>query len=230
MATLSYTTTKFSNATESFDLAVKNILLEHDDDLIQSMGANIRNYSNGVDPSLLPMANINTQSPVLMLEHYPNMINNTMVPFSIANLTEATKDAAEYMALLGRNFGATTSLPSWLNVLYSTTDEEHGLEIPAWLFYGMITTMAVCLVLRVGTILFLNGRYKNSLYKVIANKVVLRTKSDAPMLMRVKVEPLEIEGLRIFPDDGGDQDNLEMEEYGSTTRLMSRNDEDDKDK
>ncbi|KAF9319033.1 hypothetical protein BG006_003065 [Podila minutissima] len=132
----------------------------------------------------------------MRIRHTVATIDGTRQSISPSTIKNATSAAAHYLASLGHNFYMDWKA-SQLYTIYDTTDTQSGLEIPLWLMLGIAITMIACLSLWVATEYFMNGRYVSSLHKNIAMQLGARVKGIAPMVMRSKVNPLELEDVPI---------------------------------
>ncbi|KAF9277004.1 hypothetical protein BGZ68_009600 [Mortierella alpina] len=154
-------------------------------------------------------------SIAMTIEHVPALYNEALQPISMSTMKNATFEAAHYLASLGHNFYADYEEEE-LYVLFDTMDPHHGFKVPDWLLISITATMAVCLCLWGATKALLNARYTSSLYKVVATQLSPQMGTSAPMLMRSRFEPFELENIPVVAADdlheaaGKTKDSLEL--------------------
>ncbi|KAF9911477.1 hypothetical protein BX616_010569 [Lobosporangium transversale] len=125
--------------------------------------------------------------------------NGSVAPTNISQIRVDTAAATGYMASLGQNFYADYN-QSQLYVLYDTLDMELGLDIPLWLLITVGTLMGLCMCVWAATEMLLDEKYTSSFFKITSMQLKSHTNIIAPALLPSKMDPLELAGVRAFPE------------------------------
>ncbi|KAF9579098.1 hypothetical protein BGW38_004795 [Lunasporangiospora selenospora] len=106
---------------------------------------------------------------------------------NLTALKATTLGLRDTFASLGQNILVSSSI----EIVYDTYDIVDGFEVPTWLAYLVMMIMVVCAIIWGLTLYLLDERLTSSLYKLISLELVPHT---APIPMRSKLNPIEIEG------------------------------------
>ncbi|KAI1318880.1 hypothetical protein EDD11_005514 [Mortierella claussenii] len=133
----------------------------------------------------------------ISVDHLPSIINDSLAPYSIAALREATVASSHYLASLGQNFYQDYNT-SQLYVQYDTTHAVQGIEFPDWLLGCVIAAMSVGAILWGATEFLLPEPFTSSLYKNIGRLMSGRVGTQDPMLMRFDVHGMKFEDVPLI--------------------------------
>ncbi|KAK3817374.1 MAG: hypothetical protein J3Q66DRAFT_440135 [Benniella sp.] len=139
------------------------------------------------------------QGTFMILDHVPAFHNGIHAPISLAKLRNDTAAVSDYMARLGTNVYVDYEEEKFY-AEYKVVDIQFGLEVPFWVlvFSGFI--LIVSFTLWQLTNWIVDSSHTSSLYKIMAKRMGYHAHS--PMLVRAKLEPLELEGVELLPDEG----------------------------
>ncbi|KAG0196648.1 hypothetical protein BGX28_009902 [Mortierella sp. GBA30] len=113
--------------------------------------------------------------------------------YNITDLKGVSSRTTDTLASLGQNF----IVDNHIHIIYDTADIQVGFEVPGWLVVLVIVIMVTCACFWSLTLYFLDERFTISLYKLKALKIAPHAGHTAPMLMKAKVKPAEIEGFPV---------------------------------
>ncbi|KAF9278404.1 hypothetical protein BGZ68_008592 [Mortierella alpina] len=118
-------------------------------------------------------------------EHLPFTDNTGLnrPRFAMANILNASMDAATYFASLGQNFNIDWTERKIL-LIFETVDPLKGYEIPLWLFAAVTALMVGSLTLVLVVEFSLEDKFKRSLYWMVSKELEPRLGRKAPTLMQ----------------------------------------------
>ncbi|KAF9334482.1 hypothetical protein BG006_002087 [Podila minutissima] len=116
--------------------------------------------------------------------------------YSVSQILDDSSSAAEYLASLGQNFFMDWN-DGGLYTVFDTVDMTKGYEIPGWLFWAVVATMAVCLLIQIAAELMLDARFKGSLLRVLTKEIEPHLGRSAPTLVTFKPDTLTVESFRL---------------------------------
>ncbi|KAF9343038.1 hypothetical protein BGX26_006379 [Mortierella sp. AD094] len=116
--------------------------------------------------------------------------------YSVSQILDDSSSAAEYLASLGQNFFMDWN-DGGLYTVFDTVDMTKGYEIPGWLFWAVVATMAVCLLIQIAAELMLDARSKGSLLWVLTKEIQPHLGRSAPTLVTFKPDTLTVESFRL---------------------------------
>ncbi|KAF9354816.1 hypothetical protein BGX26_007344, partial [Mortierella sp. AD094] len=163
----------------------------------QDINVDITNARGGRPYSMQPNITL-----AMAIRHIPEIKLMSPERTPISMMKSASLAAAQYMASLGQNFYADYA-EEQLYVVFDVADIEKGLLIPDWLVAVVCTLTGLCLLLWIWTKNYLDSMYTSSMYNVVSKSI----KRKSPVIMRSKINPLQVGDCLIVPNNGDDNDN-----------------------
>ncbi|KAF9994683.1 hypothetical protein BGZ80_007748, partial [Entomortierella chlamydospora] len=163
----------------------------------QEISLDITNAREGMPLQLQPNITL-----AMAIRHVPKISLTALERTPISMMKGASLAAAQYMASLGQNVYADY-LEEQLYVVFDVADIEEGLLIPDWLVAVVCTLTGLCFLLWGWTKKYLDIVYTSSLYGIVSKSI----KGESHVIMRSKINPLQVDDRHIVPDNDDDNDN-----------------------
>ncbi|KAF9352071.1 hypothetical protein BGX26_010028 [Mortierella sp. AD094] len=163
----------------------------------QEINVDITNARDGREFSIQPK-----YTTAMAIRHIPKMPHSLPENTPISMMKNATLAAAQYMASLGQNFYADYA-EEQLYVVFDVADIEEGLEIPDWLVAVVIALAVSSFSLWAWTMKSLESIFTNSMYDVVSKSI----KGVSPVIMRSKINPLQVDACLVIPNNNNLNDN-----------------------
>jgi len=139
------------------------------------------------------------QGTIMIMDHVPTTSGKNHTPISLAKLRNDTAAVSDYMARLGTNLDVNYSEGKFY-AQYDVKDIQSGLEVPLWVLVVSGFILIVSFILWQLTYWIVDSSHTSSLDKIMAMRMGFHT--HTPMLVRAKLEPLELEGVELLPGEG----------------------------
>ncbi|KAF9173157.1 hypothetical protein BGX21_000638 [Mortierella sp. AD011] len=170
----------------------------------QEINVDITNAREGIPLQLQPNIAL-----AMAIRHVPKINPTALERTPISMMKGASLAAAQYMASLGQNVYADY-LEGQLYVVFDVADIEEGLMIPDWLVAVVCTLAGLCILLWGWTKKYLDSMYTSSLYSIVSESI----KGESHVILRSRINPLQIDDRLIVPDDDdGNDDDARSDGY-----------------
>ncbi|KAG0317846.1 hypothetical protein BGZ99_006073 [Dissophora globulifera] len=132
---------------------------------------------------------------LMVFQNLPNLINGSPQLIPMATMRDISAKASQYQASLGQNYVSDYGANA-IYTQYTVTTAKQGIEMPDWLPWTIVGLVGGCVLLCLGTFVFLDGQYTSSLYSLIGHQ--LATEYETPRgLMKAKLNPVILGGVPV---------------------------------